>query len=750
MNAFLPRKSRAFARTALSRALLLALAGAALPAHADDECGPATDGQVVCEAGETPLSQVHYVGVDDLEVRLEPGVVVDGSALPEGDTAVVLYGAGDLSLQGDTGTTILAHGAWPAVDVVSSDGSVDIRLDTVHGGSVGIAALAAQDVSVWANTVTGATGIEAVSLGGDVVVDVADVEASQFGVFAHAVDGDVNVLAGRTIVTGDYSTGLVAFSEHGSVGIDAGFVRAEGVFAWAIQAQAWEGDVLVDVDTAVAMGEAASAIVASSGLGDVRVRTGWASASGGGGVAIGVFANEGDVYIDADAVYTEGDTSRGIDAGAFGDVHVRAGSATTDGIGSDAIVVETTGTVTVASDWLTTYGDDSYGLRVLTGGDVALDIDQVDTFGERASALQAMTNTGDIAARVGRVHTRATTGDWYAIGLSSFEGDVALQVDELVRADSGHAITLGAWYGGAHVVVGEGATVYGQTTAIDAATGAGTRIDILGTVESVDGPALTIAGTEAGLGAADIRIGDTGILRGRVALSGGDDVLASEGRVYTAGTNDFGAGTDRFLNGGDVRLLGDADAMSFAGLERFDNLGLVSLANGRTGDRFALDGTLHGDGSGRLAIDLDVETGAVDRFEVGALTGTQQLQIDLVGRGPLLGLDGVQVFTSAGPQTGDELVLAADSRYRGFVGYRLDYDGIDSWTLDSDLADEAYLAAAVPGGVRDFWRQGTQSVATHLAATRGQADGGGAWLQAVGGDFDGTSSFEHALGSREL
>jgi outer membrane autotransporter protein len=69
--------------------------------------------------------------------------------------------------------------------------------------------------------------------------------------------------------------------------------------------------------------------------------------------------------------------------------------------------------------------------------------------------------------------------------------------------------------------------------------------------------------------------------------------------------------------------------------------------------------------------------------------------------------------------------------------------------LSSDLADQAYLAAAIPAGVRDLWRQGAQSVSSHLAATdNGESDG--LWLQAVGGDFDGTSQLSHARGAREL
>ena len=78
------------------------------------------------------------------------------------------------------------------------------------------------------------------------------------------------------------------------------------------------------------------------------------------------------------------------------------------------------------------------------------------------------------------------------------------------------------------------------------------------------------------------------------------------------------------------------------------------------------------------------------------------------------------------------------------------FDGVDSWLLESDLADEAYMAGAVPGDLRDMWRQGVQAVSTHLDATAGDTEGSGAWLQVVGGDFDGSSTFSHAQGGQEL
>jgi hypothetical protein len=745
--------SRGLRRTVLSRALLLAFGSLSLPAFASDECGAAPKGgQVVCTPTGAAIPQVRYEGVTDLEVLLKQGFSVDGNMLPDGDTAVVVYGEGAITLTAEDGTRIHAHDGWPAIDVVSSSGPVNVRVDQVVGGNVGIAALAAGDVTVWANVVEGTTAIEATSLGGNVTVDVAAVfaGATGAGVAAMTAQGNVHIMAGEAIAQGDFSTGLFASTADGSTLIEAGFVSAEGIGAAGIWAESQQnGDVVVDVQTVTSTGEGGAGILAGAGLGDVYVKSGWTSAAGAYGVGIGVFAFLGNVVADLGGVGTDGDATRGVDIGALGTVDVRVDSIFTMGAGAHAMNVETTGDIAIQARQLTTYGADSYALSVLTGSDVMLGLEEVSTYGERAAALYASTDTGDVMARVGRVHTWATTGDWFAVGLNSNSGDVALLVEESVRAESGYAITTGALFGGATIGVAEGANVFGQAIAIDSATALGTRVDIAGTVESGTGPVINIAGNDFGDGAADIRIASTGAVRGFLQLSGGDDVVTNAGDFASSGINAFGEGDDRFANAGTVRLQDGATSMAFEGLDRFDNAGRVSLVNGTTGDVFALDGTLHGAG-GTLAVDLDVVDGSADVIEVGALSGTSAIELDLVGRGSLLGLDGIRVLSSDGAQTGQELVLAENSRNRGFVGFRLAYDGLDSWRLETDLADQAYLAAAVPAGVRDLWRQGVQSVSTHLVATHDDVDANGVWMQAMGGDFDGTSNLSHALGSREL
>ncbi|GAB2669417.1 autotransporter outer membrane beta-barrel domain-containing protein [Arenimonas aestuarii] len=754
MNRIHRRDSRAFRRTVLSHALLLAFASLSQSALADDECGVANaGGQVVCDpSGPDPLPQVRYTGVTDVEVVLRSGVVVDGSAMPEGDTAVTLYGTGSLGLHAEDGTVIRAYDAWPAVDVVSDSGPVSVRVDQVYGGNIGISAGSSGDVTVWANHVEGTTAIEAFSSGGNVLVDVASARAGAYGtgVYALSEQGDVGVLAGEVRARGDFTAGIDATTYDGSVAIEAGYVMADGYAARAVLAVSYEGgDVSVDVENAASFGEGSSGIVAFAGFGDVNIRAGFVSASGNYGLGLGVYAFEGGANLDVGNVGTDGDFSRAIDVNALLDVNILNESVFTSGMYSDAISVETVGDVNIASRRVATYGNESTGIRVLTSQDISIDVDEVMTYGAGSAAVSAASYAGDVFARVGSVRTWDMSSPWYAIGLGSYLGDVTLVVDELVRSEGGYAVTLGSQMGQARILVGEGATVHGEMTAIDAAAGLGSRIDVAGTVTSNRGAVIQVAANDLGDGAADIRIGSTGLVQGWVDLTDNDDRVANAGRFLSAGTNRFGAGDDLFTNFGTLGLKAGSHEIFFEGLERLENAGRVDLVNGVAGDQLVLDGTLHGVG-GTLAIDYNVISGQADTISVGAVSGTNLLDLSLVGHGSLLGIDGVRVLSSGASQQGDELVLSSASRNRGFIGFDLAFDGVDSWLLQSDLADAAYLAGAVPTAARDAWRQGVQAVTSHLDATRDHADSSGAWLQVYGGDFDGSSDFTHTLGAREL
>lgn len=726
----------------------MACSALSLPALANEECGTATTGKVTCMPTGTPLPQVRYEGVEDFEVVLGSGVEVDGSALPEGETAVVVYGNGTITLTAEDGTLITAYGAWPAVDVVSTDGPVSVKLDAVLGS---VHAASGGDVNLTANLVDG--GIDAQSFGGNITVDVTDtvtVGPGGTGIHGYATDGNVNIGANRVFTAGDFSTGILGISDHGDVVIDNNFVRAEGLFAHGIVGQSLGGDVWIATNTTTVEGEGSGAIIGFAVDGDVHVDAGYVSKGGNFGVGIAAFSVNGSGFVSADTVSTFGDYARAIDVQVDGDATVNANYLSTNGSGSDGLNIEAAGAANVDIGRIATFGSDSYGVRIIANEDVNVKLSNATIFGPGSAALYATAGfDGDINAYVKDIWTYDTTNEWFAVGLNTQDGDVNALMEGTVNAASGYAITTSSLTGRSYVKVAQGANVYGGTTALDSAAGGGARFAILGTVDSGNGPVIRVQGSQIAAGAADVRIGETGKVHGYMQLTDSNDVVSNAGTWRADGISQFGAGNDRVSNAGAVALDGAATSMTFSGLERFENAGRIDLVNGRTEDLFRTDGALHGAG-GTIGVDLDLATGKSDTIHAGSFSGVSVLDLDLVGRGSALGLSDVRVAISDSAQNGGELMLSDRSRNKGFVGFSLRWDGADSWVLESDLADQAYLAGAVPAGVRDLWRQGVQSVSSHLVTTHDDEDTNGLWIQYVGGDLDGTSKLSHSLGAREL
>lgn len=519
---------------------------------------------------------------------------------------------------------------------------------------------------------------------------------------------------------------------------------------YGIVGQALGGDVWIATNTTSVQGEGSVAIIGVAVDGDVHVDAGYVSKDGPFGVGIAAFSINGSGFVSAETVSTFGDYARAIDVQVDSDATVKANYLSTDGFSSDGLNIEAAGAATVDIGTVATYGPDSYGVRIIANKDVNVKLANATIFGAGSAALYASAGfDGDVNAHVKDVWTYDTTNEWFAVGLNTQDGDVNALVEGTVNAAAGYAITTSAFTGGSHVTVAQDATVFGGTTALDSATGGGARFDILGTVDSGIGPVIRVQGSQIAVGAADIHIGQTGKVHGYMQLTGADDVVSNAGLWRADSSSQFGTGNDLVSNAGLLALDGTATTMSFSGLERLENAGRIELVNGRTGDLFRTDGALHG-ASGSIGVDLDLVTGKSDTIHAGSFSGVSVLDLGLVGRGSALGLSDVRIAISDSAQNGDELVLSDGSRNKGFVGFKLRWDGADSWVLDSDLTDQAYLAGAVPAGVRDLWRQDVQSVSSHLTATHDQEDTSGPWLQYVSGDFDGTSKLSHSLGSREL
>ena len=177
--------------------------------------------------------------------------------------------------------------------------------------------------------------------------------------------------------------------------------------------------------------------------------------------------------------------------------------------------------------------------------------------------------------------------------------------------------------GATSITTGIASRTFGEERGIQAYGRTGTTIRNFGSITAGlanDRLAIDAAGAATALY-------NAGRIEGRIALTANADTVTNRGLFTTAGINDLRGG-DVFLNqGGTVSLLGTATEAHFSGLERFENAGLVTMSNGRVGDRIVISGATPGSASfqvvngGRLAV--DVSPGGADVLVVdGAITGT--------------------------------------------------------------------------------------------------------------------------------
>lgn len=744
-------RSRLISRSSLGFAGIVA-ATQATPAFAQEECGPPDGaGTVVCEAMDEPYTAIRYENLVDTAVLLREGVVVDNGLAPDMDYAVLITGDGSISLHAEDGTLVNGTG-FPAIEIGSTAGNVDVRVDQVFGLGTAISAFAGGDVTVRANQVGGSSGIDAYSLAGNVFVEAGLTQVlgeGGIGIYAHTEgDGSITVHGAEVYAAGDFSAAVVAESLTGDISVEVGNAFGEGIGSsgiWAVAAEG--GDVQVAAGTASAFGDFSVGIVAGAIFGNVDVTAGYIFADGfqGGGIIAG--ADTGTINIDVLGAGGSGDFTRAIQAESVGDISILASEYIgTFGSFAEAIYAVTSENLSIQATRVYTYGEGSTGIYV-AAGNAQIDVAELET----ASTAVAAIATGDLDVRIGRATMLSPYVETVALELAA-EGNLSLRIDEHVIAETGRAIKATAASGDFSIVIAEGASISSADTAIEAGSAISTVLDIQGTVESQYGPAIRIRDNEFGVaGSADVRIGASGLVRGTLILDIADDTVTNDGRLLTSGESDFGDGDDRLVNNRVLALAeGEASSIAIRGLERLENAGLISLANGRAGDSLTLEGRLQGAAGSEIALDLDLEEGLSDLVEVDEIAGVHNVTLNLLGEGSGLGLNGIRVLTAGTTEAGTEITISEDSRTRGFISFALEHDGQDSWYLASDLGDAAYLSGAMAEGLRDLFHMGLDALSSHLVATRAGSQGAGAWIQAIGSDVRAQTSLSHEQGSRTL
>jgi len=418
----------------------------------------------------------------------------------------------------------------------NSQGVIVAMTGTAGGGATPGSALARFGDLTVQTLDTGSHGIQAQgTLNNTVVVNgalqVTTAQSNAIGLYAlnggkilvdpTATTGTANESANVTLLGGTVST--AGLSSHGvKAEVSSGSAGSAGIVFGG-------GAVAPSVTTIGADAEGLFALV-SAGTGNASVRMDAGSVTTSGSNADGIV-----VQID------DNNAATALNGNARADMN--GGTISTSGTASAGIVAQTdlsgptpsTGNATArqTGGTITTTGgtlggfQSSFGIGALVSGSGTATVDQqagsITTSGAEAHGLYALSAAGDVVVNQGVGGQVAVSGvDASGIrAVSASGGDVDVTLDGTVDGGSGAA--AGLW--------------------MDTAAGMSSRAAINGSVGAASGVAIANNG-----GDSDVRVTASGLVRGEVRLSDGDDRLSFAGSDLSQTT---------ILDGGDDLLVAD-------------------------------------------------------------------------------------------------------------------------------------------------------------------------------------------------
>lgn len=738
-------------------------------------------------------------GTGSVQTSGDGGVGIDALSLYGGITIT----AGTITTSGDyaQGVHAYAQGFAAGTDVTVNVGSVTTS-GTLSDGIGALSLLGNVDVTSTGALSTsgdGAFGAYAFSLLGDATITVNDVTTTgndAVGVQAYGynasvtVNGDLSTsgtdgafgfgaggvqaigsfgtaavtINGSVSTSGDYATGVFARSYYGSSVTNSGAISTSGAFANGITAQSiYAPAVVVNSGSVTTTGDYSIGISARSYYGASVTNSGAISTSGTystgviveGGYDTGFVLNDGTIDTTGDssagilvsgyadvlvqgtgAVTTSGDFSAGIGATtSYGTSSITMASVSTTGEVSTAINAYGSQGATVSVGTVSTQGDNSLGVLAGSYGDVSVTAGAITTAGADSDAIRAATFGSGSRIRID-VGDATTTGEGSnAINALGFGGDVAVTLRGTVSSAQDTAVAILAG-GDANVSVRFGASVTGAIDGISTDAAGTTTIRNVGTINTGSGYAISVLGGPA-------VITNAGVVNGRVQLSAGNDSFTNTGRFQATASSDFGAGNDVFNNSG--TLLVDAAgtaplAVSFTGLERFNNSGLVDLRNGTVGDQLTLPGAFVGLSGSRLGLDLTSTANGVmsaDRLNVGTASGSTR--IDLAVSGTIFTTPGLTLVQASAASSPTAFTLPGDLAEVGFVALDLVYNPTTfAYQLVGTPGSAVYRAGKALEGAQSLWYRSADTVAAHVTSLRDaqsptSTSKGGFWLEMTGG-----------------
>jgi hypothetical protein len=677
--------------------------------------------------------------------------------------ATVLSFAGDVNVSAGSVSTHgdLANG----IEATSYTGTVSLHAasaSTTGDQAQGLFALAGGDVSLSADTVwtTGkdSRAVGAVSVYGDVDLKVGAITTSGVGsnaVFGQTFNGDLNIDIGSIVTTGGSARGLAGIgalldAAGGDLNAHFGSIATSGDHAVGVFSHVRDGDshiVLAGAVTTTGADSKGIDFYEFNGRATLDL-SGSIATSGYGAIGIQADINRGEGLINAAGpITTKGDDASGIQAqtnsfvlmpddynGLPGPVfysaaaQINANQITTSGARSDGIQVSTrhaglygdspliTHTITVNTGAITVSGQDSRGIVINNSfGTLSVDAGTTSSAQSNAMVLAAKTQAS--------LNIRGATVSKTTDAVLMEGGDVTVTVaagGSVSGQSNGLVLTaLGPAAAPPALVVARAPVSSGKVSLSNAgALNSGTGYAVL-----VQDGTTTFA--------------NSGVINGALKLAAGDDVVTNTGTFNADRDSDFGAGQDKFVNSGVVKVRAGATApgaVTLLRLERFENAGgLVDLRNSQAGDVLTLPGDYVASGDARLGLDFS-KTGSDTLVVAGAATGKTSILLAGLTPDKATLTPGAAPLVKVGAGSASDAFTIANPD-AGFIHYALRYDAkVGGYVLAGQAGTSVYRAVKFGSAAQDIWDKSAQGWSGHLSALRdarssGDAQAGRVWGQ---------------------
>ena len=290
--------------------------------------------------------------------------------------------------------------------------------------------------------------------------------------------------------------------------------------------------------------------------------------------------------------------------------------------------------------------------------------------------------------------------------------------DVTMTGDGASGLYARSLSGAAEITITSGTVTGGSGDGFAAGLSAAApaRLENHGTLQALSGRAIANAA-----GGGPLSVANLGTVIGFVNLNDGEDDFDNRGRFEARGDSDFGTGIDAMVNSGTLRAggAGGAEAVAFLGLESFTNgpSGVITMINGRAGDRLRFPALDNFNGGGLLGVDAVLAgTGSpADLLTLsGVVGGTTMVKVNNVARSAgVRDAEDIFIVDQGSRPQGDEFRLASGPIHAGFFLYELrpDDDGSTKWELYEAGHDQSRVDAlgVVMTGLQNVWHAGVSA-----------------------------------------